>query len=66
MHIGKYKIFNLLDEGLLFAFLASFGLPRRGGILQEVAQTVLPSCISFAAFNILSLPLPFLPFNYIC
>ena len=38
MHIGKYKIFNLLDEGLLFAFLASFGLPRRGGILQEVAQ----------------------------
>lgn len=40
--IRKYKIFNLLGEGLLFAFLAGFGLPRRGGILQEVAQTALP------------------------
>lgn len=30
IHIGKYKTFDLLDEGLLFAFLAIFGLPRRG------------------------------------
>lgn len=42
VHLCNDKIFDLLDEGLLFAFLASFGLPRRGGILQEVAQTRLP------------------------
>lgn len=30
------------DEGLLFALLASFGFLRRGGMLQEVAQTSLP------------------------